>query len=51
MLAEIAAANAAFAVIKGALTMKDWLIAFVAAVSLIGLTIWTARVVLLTFGV
>ena len=30
--------------------MKDWLVAFVAAVSLIGLTIWTARVVMLMWG-
>ena len=30
--------------------MKDWLIAFIAAVSLIGLTIWTARVLLLMLG-
>jgi hypothetical protein len=30
--------------------MKDWLVAFVAAVSLIGLTIWTARVVMLMLG-
>lgn len=27
--------------------MKDWLIAFVAAASLVALTIWTARAVLL----
>lgn len=31
--------------------MKDWLIAFVAAASLVGLTIWTARVVMLMLGV
>lgn len=31
--------------------MKDWLIAFVAAASLVGLTVWTARAVVLALGV
>ena len=30
--------------------MKDWLIAFVAAASIVVLTIWTARVVILVLG-
>jgi hypothetical protein len=30
--------------------MKDWFVAFVAAASLVGLTIWTARAVLLVLG-
>lgn len=30
--------------------MMDWLVAFVAAASLVGLTIWTARAVLLMWG-
>jgi hypothetical protein len=30
--------------------MKDWLVAFVAAASLVGLTVWTARAVLLILG-
>jgi hypothetical protein len=30
--------------------MKDWLVAFVAAASLVGLTVWTARAVLLMLG-
>lgn len=30
--------------------MWDWLIAFVAAASLIGLTIWTARAVFVLLG-
>lgn len=30
--------------------MKDWLVAFVAAASLVGLTIWTARAVILALG-
>ena len=30
--------------------MKDWFVAFVAAASLVGLTIWTTRVVLLVLG-
>jgi hypothetical protein len=30
--------------------MKDWLVALVAAVSLVVLTIWTARAVLLMWG-
>jgi hypothetical protein len=29
--------------------MKDWAIAFLAAACLIGLTVWTVRVVLLIF--
>jgi hypothetical protein len=39
MLAEIAAANAAFAVIKGARAVS-----FIAAVLLVGLIVWCARV-------
>lgn len=27
--------------------MKDWAVAFIAAASLVGLTVWTARAVLL----
>jgi hypothetical protein len=30
--------------------MNDWFVAFIAAASLIGLTIWTARTVLLVLG-
>jgi len=30
--------------------MKDWLIAFIAAASLVALTIWTARAVILVLG-
>lgn len=30
--------------------MKDWLVAFIAAASLVGLTVWTARAVLLILG-
>jgi hypothetical protein len=30
--------------------MKDWLVAFIAAASLVGLTVWTARAVLLMLG-
>ena len=30
--------------------MKDWLIAFIAAASIVALTIWTTRVVLLALG-
>lgn len=30
--------------------MKDWLIAFIAAASIVALTIWTARVVILALG-
>jgi hypothetical protein len=30
--------------------MKDWLIAFIAAASIVALTIWTARVVILVLG-
>jgi hypothetical protein len=30
--------------------MKDWCVAFLAAASLIGLTIWTVRAVLLVLG-
>ena len=30
--------------------MKDWCVAFVAAASLVGLTIWTARAVMLMWG-
>lgn len=30
--------------------MQDWLIAFVAAASIVALTIWTTRVVLLALG-
>jgi hypothetical protein len=30
--------------------MKDWLVAFVAAASLVVLTIWTARAVMLMWG-
>lgn len=32
------------------MTMKDWLIAFIAAASLVGLTVWTARAVILVLG-
>ena len=31
--------------------MKDWCVAFIAAASLVALTIWTTRVVLLVLGV
>lgn len=31
--------------------MMDWLIAFIAAASIVVLTIWTTRVVLLALGV
>lgn len=31
--------------------MMDWLIAFVAAASIVALTIWTARAVILGLGV
>lgn len=31
--------------------MKDWFVAFIAAASLVALTIWTTRVVLLALGV
>ena len=30
--------------------MKDWLVAFIAAASLVGLTVWTARAVILILG-
>jgi hypothetical protein len=30
--------------------MQDWLVAFIAAASLVGLTIWTARTVILALG-
>ena len=30
--------------------MMDWLIAFIAAASIVALTIWTTRVVLLALG-
>ena len=30
--------------------MKDWLIAFIAAASIVALTVWTARAVLLALG-
>jgi hypothetical protein len=30
--------------------MKDWLIAFLYAATLVALTVWTARVVLLALG-
>lgn len=30
--------------------MTDWLVAFIAAASLVGLTVWTARAVLLILG-
>jgi hypothetical protein len=30
--------------------MKDWLVAFIAAASLVGLTVWTARAVLFALG-
>jgi hypothetical protein len=30
--------------------MKDWLVAFIAAASLVALTIWTARAVVLSLG-
>ena len=30
--------------------MKDWFVAFVAAASLVALTIWTARAVMLMWG-
>lgn len=30
--------------------MQDWCVAFLAAASLIGLTIWTARAVILALG-
>jgi hypothetical protein len=30
--------------------MKDWLVAFIAAASLVGLTVWTARAVILMLG-
>jgi hypothetical protein len=30
--------------------MKDWAVAFIAAASLVGLTIWTARAVILALG-
>lgn len=30
--------------------MNDWLIAFIAAASLVALTVWTARAVLLVLG-
>ena len=30
--------------------MRDWLVAFIAAASLVGLTVWTARAVILMLG-
>jgi hypothetical protein len=30
--------------------MKDWAVAFVAAASLVALTVWTARAVILVLG-
>jgi hypothetical protein len=30
--------------------MRDWLVAFIAAASLVGLTVWTARAVILALG-
>ena len=30
--------------------MKDWTVAFVAAVCVVGLTVWTARAVILMLG-
>jgi hypothetical protein len=30
--------------------MQDWLVAFIAAASIVALTIWTARVVILMWG-
>jgi hypothetical protein len=30
--------------------MQDWLVAFIAAASIVVLTIWTARVVILMWG-
>ena len=30
--------------------MKDWCVAFIAAASLVALTIWTARAVMLMWG-
>jgi hypothetical protein len=31
--------------------MKDWCVAFIAAASLVALTVWTARAVLFALGV
>lgn len=31
--------------------MKEWLVALVAAASLVGLTVWTARAVVIMLGV
>lgn len=30
--------------------MQDWLVAFIAAASIVALTVWTARAVLLVLG-